>query len=362
MIELKKIPKTDLVIELIKDPDRKSLFKIIAEVFYLFCIQGYFPRHYFSRYLFKKEITNIKDYLPGQLLQDKIRPSFNNKEVTEVLENKLFFDLFYSQFNISMPKILMYNHRKMFVIGKKSIEVNSVQDFITQLKEIFKQNPAYDSLIIKKTYNTSGGDQVYKLFLHQLTTDPELINKLYCEVIAEAFVFQETIKQHPDIDKLNPSCINTIRIDTFIDSHGKIDIISAFIRISINNLYVDNISSGGCMIGIDLKTGKLKKIGHSSIQTYGVKVLTKNPITETVFENFSIPFFPQAKELVLRTASFMPELRLIGWDVAIGESGPIIVEGNSDYGVAANDLASGGYGANPIFRKVLDEYYHSKKS
>jgi hypothetical protein len=55
----------------------------------------------------------------------------------------------------------------------------------------------------------------------------------------------------------------------------------------------------------------------------------------------------------------MPELRLVGWDVAIGESGPVLIEGNSDYDISGNDLADEGYRANNIFRKVLHEMKYS---
>ena len=355
MTKLIQRTKLDLFIELLKDPDRKPLFRIFYEFFNLFFIYRELPVHYFSRYLFKKGITNIKDYLPNKFLGEKIIPFFNDKNVKEVLDNKLYFDFFYSQFNISLPKIIMYNHKKMFVVGNKSIIVNIPHDFTILLEEIFKQNSSYDSIMIKKTCASSGGCDVYKLFQHQFRTNPEIINEIYSEVIKSGFLFQETIKQHPDLNKLNSSCINTIRFDTFIDSDGKIDIISGYIRMSINNLCVDNTSLGGCWVGIDLQTGKLKKFGYSLLKSIGVKVLTEHPITKTIFENLSIPLFPQAKELVLKAASFMPGLRLVGWDVAIGESGPVIIEGNSDYSISGNDLADGGYLANTTFRKVLHE-------
>jgi len=354
MNKLIKLKKLDLFIEILKDPDRKPISRIISEFFYLFFIYRELPKHYFSRYLFKRGITNIKDYLPNNFL-GKIPPLFNDIKVKEVLDNKLYFDLFYRQFNISLPKILMYNHKKIFVVGNKSIEVKIVHDFSVLLEEIFKQNPSCDSIMIKKTYSSSRGNEIYKLFLHQFGTDPEIINEIYSEVTKSEFLFQETVKQHPDLNKLNPSSLNTIRIDTFINSDGNIDIISGFIKMNINNSYVDNISLGGCKVGIFLHTGKLKKFGYSMIQTMGARVLTEHPITKTIFENFTIPFFPQVKELVLKAAGFMPGLRLVGWDVAIGESGPVLIEGNSDYEIRGNDFVDGGYLANITFRKVLHE-------
>ena len=128
---------------------------------------------------------------------------------------------------------------------------------------------------------------------------------------------------------------------------------------SICDSHIDNISSGGCQVGIVLETGRLKKYGYSLIQTMGVEILTEHPVTKTVFEDFSIPYFHQVRELVVKTARLMPGLRFIGWDVAIGESGPILIEGNSDYDLSGNDLADNGYMANETFRKVLKEigYY-----
>jgi hypothetical protein len=181
------------------------------------------------------------------------------------------------------------------------------------------------------------------------------MKELFDEVIKSEFLFQETVLQHPDLNILNPSCLNTVRIDTFIDSAGDINVVSALIRMSTNNLHIDNVNAGGCYVGISPETGRLKRLGYPSIKNGGVKILTEHPITKTVFENFFVPYFPQVRELVIKAASFLPSLRLIGWDVGIGESGPVLIEGNSNYEVSGSDLAYGGYLSNPVFRKALHE-------
>jgi hypothetical protein len=358
MIKLKKRSWRQLLIELKNDPDRKPLFKMIAEVFYLSILHKGFPRHYFSRFLFKKDRTNIRDFFPDNFLYFKLKPFLNNKHVNEVLENKLFFNFYYSQFDISLPEIVIYNHKKMFVAGTKCSEVNNGNELRILLKELFNDNPDCNSFIIKKTYWSYGGDKIFKLYRHEIKTEDGKIDELYKEVITAGFLFQKTIKQNEQLNQLNSSSINTIRFDTFIDAKGKIDVMSGYLRMSVGDTYVDNISSGGCMVGIDLETGKLNKNAYRSFRNFGVKVLTEHPATKTKFENFTIPFFDQAKELVKRTAGLMPDLRLTGWDVAIGESGPILVEGNSDYDLSGNDLNSGGYGSNPVFRKMLNELHY----
>lgn len=294
MTKLVNRSKKDLLTEILKDPDRKPLLRMIFEVSYLSLIHREFPIHYFSRYLYKKQITNINDFLPNKF-SGKISGCFNDAKLKSVLDNKLYFDFFYRQFDISLPKILMYNHGKMFVTGHKSSEVNTIHDFMHLLEEIFDRNPSYDSMMIKKTCSSSSGDKIYKLFLYQLRRQPEMISEIFSEVIISEFLFQETVKQHPDLNRLNSSCLNTMRLDTFINKDGKIDIISGYIRMSISNSCIDNISSGGGQVGIFLDTGRLKKYAYAPINTIGEKVMTKHPVSNMIFENFCIHFSPRQR-------------------------------------------------------------------
>lgn len=355
MTSFRKRSKITLLKDILKDPESKSVLKIAYENFILLLYHKRLPKHYYSKFLFKKNITNIKDYYTENFLYYKLKPLFNEIAVRDVVENKLYFDFFYSQFNIRLPKILMYNHRKVFVKGRLSYEINNVSDFKKELAKIFEQNPSYNSIYVKRTYGSYGGDYVFRITREQLNSESDFIDHLYSDVIKAGFLFQETVSQHPGLNKLNASSLNTIRIDTFIDKEGNIDVISAYLRMSINNKHVDNISSGGCQVGINLQTGKLKKEGYSSFSNVGVKVFTSHPVTGVVFEDFEIPFFTEVKEMVVKVAGYMPGLRLVGWDVAISESGPVLIEGNSDYAMGGNDISEGGYRTNTIFRKMLRE-------
>ena len=354
MKKYSQLSTTQLIRQLLNDPDRKSLVRITAELIYLTLFFKTLPQHYFSRFLFKKDRTKIMDYFPSKVLYD-IKPYFNEKGATEVLENKLFFDFYYRQFNISLPKILMYNHRNVFVVDKKAHLINTPSEFKSLLEELFRNNKITDSIFIKRTYGTYGGDKVYKFLLSQLGSDVQSTSDLFHEVIQSGYLFQETVKQHPDMNKLNPSCLNTLRLDTFINPDGKVEIISAYLRISLTNSYVDNMTSGGCGITVDLDTGRLDRLGYMSLKDGGINMPIEHPITHIVFDGFNIPLFEQVKKLVIEVAGYMPNLRLIGWDVAIGESGPVLIEGNSDYDLSGTDTMAYGVRSNPVFRKVLKE-------
>lgn len=52
------------------------------------------------------------------------------------------------------------------------------------------------------------------------------------------------------------------------------------------------------------------------------------PDTGVAFNGFQIPCFEQAKEMVLLAALESDKILVVGWDVAISDKEPVIIEGN----------------------------------
>jgi hypothetical protein len=252
----------------------------------------------------------------------------------------------------------MYNYRNTFFFDNKSYSINSLNEFKSLLEEIVSKYSIKDSLFIKKTYWSYGGDQIFKFYLNEISSDSFVLADLYTKVIKHGYLFQETIHQHPVMNLLNPYCVNSIRMATFMDKNGEVEVINAYIRTSFQNHYVDNIGSGGCRIGIDLHNGKLEDFGYMSLKYGGMKLPSEHPLTHTKFHFIEIPYFKEALQLVTMAAKYIPSIRLVGWDVAISENGPILIEGNSDYDVAGTDLMTHGIKSNPVFRKALQEIHY----
>jgi len=327
----------------------------------IICLSFHFrelPVHYIGRYLFKKEAGNIYSYVPNRL-SGKIAPLYNDARLKQVLDNKLYFNLFYSQFGILTPRVVAFNHKNLIAFEGNAIIVRSVSDFRGFLTDLFKQNRECDSLFLKKTYSSSSGRNVLVLSADYVENNTNDLKEVFKVVTSSEFVFQMRINQHPEMNRLNPSSLNTLGIDTFIDKNGNIDIISGFLKMSTNGNPVDNNTLGGCGVGIDLDRGTLRSNGYSKIKMSGVEILKEHPVTNVKFEGFSIPMIEEAKEIVKKAAALMPGLRLVGWDIGISKEGPVLVEGNSDYGINSNDLMYGGYMSNSTFRKVLEEMKNS---
>lgn len=346
--------RVSFLINLLKSRERKTVAQIAREIILLGLKHKCLPNYYFSRRLYQKDILNVNDFIPDQELVS-LDARFNNKNAVPLLGNKLFFYLFYSRFSEKIARVLMFNNKNVFIFNNENIKITTPEDFEKLLYKAASGEQAGGSLFIKKTYDSYGGKNIYLLKRSDFPLEKEKLRDFFINITQSGYLFQERIIQHPDLDKLNPSCVNSMRMDTFIDKDGCVDIISPYMRMSMGNTHVDNLSSGGCAVGVDKVTGKLKDKGFTSISKTGGMIIYKHPVTGITFDGFQVPFFKEARELVIYFAGLNPDLRLVGWDVAITPSGPVIIEGNSAYDKAFNDLVEGGLRKNKVFMKVLAE-------
>ena len=61
-----------------------------------------------------------------------------------------------------------------------------------------------------------------------------------------------------------------------------------------------------------------------------------------VFEGFRIPYWNEVRELVKNVHAKLPDIRSIGWDVAITPNGPVLIEGNDNWEIGGPQDMEGG--------------------
>ncbi len=153
------------------------------------------------------------------------------------------------------------------------------------------------------------------------------------------FLFQRKIVQHSEMNRLNPNAVNTVRIVT-INEDGNPYLFAAILRVGTNKSgCADNTSAGGIALGIH-EDGLLFENGMLKPQ-YGT-LLSAHPDTGVVFKEFRIPFYKEAVDLVCRAHKFYYSVKAIGWDVAIAENGPVIIEGNDNWEITSIQAIYGG--------------------
>ena len=126
----------------------------------------------------------------------------------------------------------MYNHKDAFIVNDKYFRINSTQEFEAVLTDLITGKSASKSIFIKKTYESHGGANTYRIHEKDIPLKKAFIEELFSEVKKSAYLFQETIIQHPEMDRINPSCVNTLRMDTFVDKEGNVELIGPYLRMS----------------------------------------------------------------------------------------------------------------------------------
>lgn len=334
-------------------PDKKSLPKMIKEVATLMVIKREIPFYYF-KYLYRKKVTNYLDYISFKeqllLVEDK---SLHNPDYVSLINNKLYFALFCERTSIKTPKLISYNFRSTFFLKNEVIQITNKARFNEFFEDLFDINKT-DKLFFRPP-SDYGGKGCFKITKLDLQNN---LDERYKTLMNGNFVHTEVIKQHDDINKIHSKSVNTLRLISLITSKGTIEIISGFMRFGVGDSVVDNATSGGFFVGINMEDGILKSIGHY-LPEHGGREITEHPDSGFKFEGFKVPYYKEACDSVIEAVKIIPD-RLIGWDVAITPNGPVIIETNAEPHIPVSDISYGGLLKNKHVKNLVNELKKKK--
>ena len=262
------------------------------------------PQEYFQFAFFElKGMEKRKWAGTGTMYEYQLK--MNPKSERDILDDKRKFFKSYSKFVL---------HKTASLEDLKNIEQLSI-DFIN----------ISSNKIVLKVSDGKCATQVEVKSTKEFGTPKDLI--LFMENNNYDLV-EEFIVQHPELSKLSPSAVNTVRIITQLNSKNEVDILGCRQRISVNSS-VDNLAAGNIAACIDIKTGVINSPAiYSDICKDEVTV---HPLTKVPIVGFTIPFWKEAMDMVKNAALLHPQNRSIGWDVVITENGPGLIEGNHDW-------------------------------
>ena len=188
-------------------------------------------------------------------------------------------------------------------------------------------------VFMSKPYDGLGGADVKK----EYTKDIQDRKAYFENAIQNRIFFEEVVVQHPDLNRLCEKSVNTMRIITFND-HGKSRIIWMGLRVGNGVNAIDNFHAKGMAVKIDENTGKL--IGNAIDKD--LNEYEEHPVSHVKFDGFQIPCFDEAKKMVLEASLRSDKILVVGWDVAVSDKGPVIIEGNRRPGFDLVQVLSGG--------------------
>ena len=132
--------------------------------------------------------------------------------------------------------------------------------------------------------------------------------------LKEPSIIQERIANHGQLERYSNGSLIVIRILSILNPDNEVEAFRPLIMIPRADMITADIEKGASTYSIDLKTGH---IGTSLINLLEF---------ETSAE---LPMWSELVELVKVAHQTLKEIPLIGWDIAITEDGPTIIEGNT---------------------------------
>lgn len=170
-------------------------------------------------------------------------------------------------------------------------------------------------------------------------------------------VIEEYIVQHDVLARLNPGAVSIVRFYTVCAPSG------AYLFAPVLTTAITKEISNGCQDAltamIDIKTGEV--ITHAVDQNNNTDHAC-HPITGTAFKGLALPHWDATIDMMRRAVPLASRISNIGWDIALTESGPLIIEANTIPGFNTAQYRgfsalTDGYGYQPLFDELNGRPY-----
>ena len=270
-------------------------------------------------------------YLSMDVYYFYVIPALNRHDFKDAYLDKNIYSELFPQ--IKQPATIIKNiHGHYYLNGEE----------VSQQQAIGAVSASDAELIIKPTVETCNGEGVEQLY-HR---DSAALKALF-DQYAINFIVQEKVKQHPDLQRVNPTSLNSMRLYTYRRQDGSYEYLYPFahMRFGGKGAIKDNVSQGGgtCLINadgsVDDRVFRFKSLAVSSLRQ------------ETGVENLVIPNYDKVIDTLKNLHRRLPYFDFVGWDVTVLPDGePLLIEFNLVPSVEGPQLMAG-----PMFGDFLDE-------
>lgn len=160
-----------------------------------------------------------------------------------------------------------------------------------------------------------------------------------------AVVVQPAFRQHPELARLNPDSVNSIRMLT-LRHEGSIHVLSTLVRVGRAGSRLDNVTRGAIALAVD--RGLLGRVGVDG----KLQLHETHPDSGLAFAGLTLPSWPDLVALARRSHQRLLEADLASWDLTVGEDGrACVVEVNVQHqGLNEHQILNG-----PVFAPFLDD-------
>jgi len=178
------------------------------------------------------------------------------------------------------------------------------------------------------------------------------------------WIVQPRLQSHTDLQKyVSPHGLPTLRVITLMAGENP-SLLYAVFKVTVRDNETDNFgigTSGNLIAAVDCASGELACPWGSVSRKWPVMApFPVHPDTKVTIEGKVLPCWDETVKLAQRAQASLPELKSSGWDIAICEQGPVLLEANVNYGMAITQIAHQ-RGLRPELYAVLDTVSYQGK-
>ena len=285
----------------------------------------------FADYFSRLNGIDSDRYLSMDLYYFFVIPALNRYDFKDAYLDKNIYSMLFP--DVCQPATVIKNMHGLFYMDGEEVTIDQAVNAVCGFS---------GDLIVKPTVETCNGEGVEQISGLNADAVKALFNQYGIN-----FIVQEKVKQHPDLQQVNPTSLNSMRLYTYRRLDGTYEYLYPFahMRFGGKGAIKDNVSQGGgtCLINedgtVDDRVYRFKSMAVSSLKQ------------ETGVDNLTIPNYQGVIDTLLKMHRRLPYFDFVGWDVTVLPSGePLLIEFNLVPSVEGPQMMAG-----PMFGTWLDE-------
>ena len=292
-------------------------------------------------------VRKVKDYIALILEEDPVRPwSLVRHCIGAAVCNCLYEASIKDYFEMRFFDLPLAERKNVFTsyhAGRFITHVNGIENTrkitdkismyqilgrFTKREQLFCPPESYQKL---EAFFQRHKTALYKPSLVYCGTGIELwsieksnMDELYQRSLEQPAILDEPVIQHPDLMRINPDSVNTVKIFTLLIKNDCL-FVAAQVRMGRRGSCVDNIERGGSAANVDVNTGAIVGDAYDlQRHFYAVHPDTGVPIT-----GYVLPNWEEVRRFTAECARACP-IAYVEWDIAIRENDCVLIEANSN--------------------------------
>ena len=316
-----------------KENSNKPRFQQILEGIIWRIIYRLSPLEY-QMYNFGKKNVGVETLKTYLLAHQEFLPLLNSAEWLPVLENPIVFNTFFRNRGLPLPEFYGVFH-PLFGYENGGKPLRSQEDMVRWLD---KTRPKRFTLLpLEKKQDKNTITVIGDLFFDSSSTKyslEELVSYLSRDITFkhQGYILQQSLN-HPEMDSANSLTCNVV---TLRDHKGQIDLLFALAKLGPEEGAVDSSR----ILPVDLQSGKIGKGTHPS------------SFPNLDIENQQVPDWEQVIELAAKAALLIPGVHSVAWEIAISETGPVLIHGDGTWSPLLGQAYVGGLLTNELRQKL----------